>query len=128
MQKIIIEEIAFVGEVSGKLPRKLTNGISKMTAALEKVGLRRLQLWPFLGIYLKFRGMYHDRPPPKKKISFFPKNDVFFVKKTKNRLSRAVPGRFICLRRKFLLARNVVGLFIPMWSETKVTPGVEGLV
>lgn len=49
MQKIIIEEIAFVGEVSGKLPRNLTNGISKMTAALEKVGLRRLQLWPFFG-------------------------------------------------------------------------------
>lgn len=128
MQKIIIEEIAFVGEVSGKLPRKLTNGISKMTAALEKVGLRRLQLWPFLGIYLKFRGMYHDRPPPKKKSPSSPKMTFFLVKKTKNRLSRAVPGRFICLRRKFLLARNVVGLFIPMWSETKVTPGVEGLV
>ena len=117
MQKIIIEEIAFVGEVSGKLPRKLTNGISKMTAALEKVGLRRLQLWPFLGIYLKFRGMYHDRPPPKKNSPSSPKMTFFFGQKNKKPAepsgARAIylssEKIFACQERGGAFYPNVVG-------------------
>ena len=116
MQKIIIEEIAFVGEVSGKLPRKLTNGMSKMTAALEKVGLRRLQLWPFLGSYLKILGDVSWPTPPPKKILLLPQKWRFFLGQKNKKPAEPSPRAiylsseiFVCQERGGAFYPNVVG-------------------
>ena len=65
---------------------------------------------------LKFWGMYHDRPPPQKKFSFFPKNDVFFLGQKNKKPAEPSPRAiylsseiFVCQERGGAFYPNVVG-------------------